>query len=156
RSSGPTMSSSTRADRPPSPSRPPRRYDGADDAQGRGRGGAMIDRATAGSIPDKPHTAMRDAEGRLLYEEMHPREGSAGPFTSFYHTFPITAARRVTRSERGWARPRREEDAREPLQRRLYDGSRLPPGTMLCYDRTPLLFSEHATLFIARPTETDE
>jgi homogentisate 1,2-dioxygenase len=116
----------------------------------------MIDRATAGSIPDKPHTAMRDAEGRLLFEEMHTREGFDGPFTYFYHQFPVTAARRVTRSERGWARPRQEEDAREPLQRRLYDGAGVPPGTMLCYDRTPLLFSEQATLWLARPTETDE
>jgi homogentisate 1,2-dioxygenase len=116
----------------------------------------VIDRMAVGSIPEKPHTAMRDAEGRLLYEEMHTREGFDGPFTYFYHLYPVTAARRVSISERGWARPRVDDDAREPLKRRLYDGTRVPPGTMLCYDRTPLFFSEEATVWLARPTQTDE
>ena len=41
----------------------------------------MIDRQTRGIVPDKPHTAMRGADGRLLYEEMHTRDGfdGAGP-----------------------------------------------------------------------------
>ena len=29
----------------------------------------MLDRMVAGVVPDKPHTALRDAAGRLRHEE---------------------------------------------------------------------------------------
>ena len=44
----------------------------------------MIDRMVAGQVPDKPHTALRDPEGRLRHEECLTRDGFDGPFTILY------------------------------------------------------------------------
>ena len=38
----------------------------------------MIERRFAGIIPPKPHTAFRDADGKLFYEEMFTRGGFSG------------------------------------------------------------------------------
>ena len=51
----------------------------------------MIDRQAMGLLPKKPHTALRDAKGGLFYEEMHTRGGFGGPFTYFYHRYPVAA-----------------------------------------------------------------
>jgi homogentisate 1,2-dioxygenase len=53
----------------------------------------MIERRFAGMLPPKPHTAFRDAEGKLFYEEMFTRGGFSGAFTYFYHRNPITPTR---------------------------------------------------------------
>ena len=53
----------------------------------------MLDRMTAGTVPDKPHTALRDDGGRLRHEECLTRDGFEGPFTIMYHAErPHTAA----------------------------------------------------------------
>ena len=41
----------------------------------------MLERMTAGEVPAKPHTALRDADGRLRHEECLTREGFDGPLT---------------------------------------------------------------------------
>jgi len=57
----------------------------------------MLDRMTAGEIPDRAHTALRDANGRLRHEECLTREGFEGPYTIMYHlerphpSAPVTA-----------------------------------------------------------------
>src|SRR4029079_14884499 len=56
---------------------------------------AMIHRHTAGVLPAKPHTAFRDADGKLLYEEMFTRLGSSDALTSFSHRRPVTPHREV-------------------------------------------------------------
>ena len=116
----------------------------------------MIDRQTRGIVPDKPHTAMRMPDGRLLYEEMHTRDGFDGAFTYFYHANPAPAPSRVRPSDRGFAPPKNEVGAADVLQRRLYDSAKLVAGSMLCYERTPLFFNEKATVWLARPSATDE
>ena len=45
----------------------------------------MLDRMTAGTVPDKPHTALRDAAGQLRHEECLTRDGFEGAFTILYH-----------------------------------------------------------------------
>ena len=66
----------------------------------------MIDRQSAGLLPDKPHTVCRAPDGKLLYEEMFTRGGFSGPFSYFYHRYPITPHREVALSDRGWPAPR--------------------------------------------------
>ena len=70
------------------------------------RGRPMIDRHRAGILPDKPHTAYRAPDGKLLYEEMLTRGGFGGAFSYFYHRFPVGAHRDAGLSHRGWRRAR--------------------------------------------------
>jgi homogentisate 1,2-dioxygenase len=81
----------------------------------------MIERRFAGLLPPKPHTALRDEQGKLFYEEMFTRDGFSGAFTAFYHRNPITPSREVSVTDRGFHAPALAEDALRPLKRRLYD-----------------------------------
>jgi homogentisate 1,2-dioxygenase len=116
----------------------------------------MIDRVTAGLLPDKPHTVLRAPDGALLYEEMFTRRGFDGPFSCFYHRFPVTSHREVSLSERGWPPPNPDPVAPRPLRRRLYDSGRLAPGGMLVDRRVPILFNDDVTVLLARPDSTDD
>ncbi len=116
----------------------------------------MIDRVTMGIIPDKPHTVLRDPRGELCYEEMHTRGGFAGAFSYFYHRFPVGAHTEVSATQRGFAVPAPDEKARHPLRRRLYDSNRVSEGGQLIDRRTPLLFNKDLTVYLARPSESDD
>jgi homogentisate 1,2-dioxygenase len=122
----------------------------------------MIDRQSCGLMPAKPHTALRLEGGRLVYEEMHTRGGFDGPFTYFYHLFPVTAALEVSDSQRGWARPELCEEALHPLRRRLYDGNQLwarlaAEGPRPALDaRLALLFNSDVALLLAAPQRDDD
>ncbi len=116
----------------------------------------MIDRQSAGHFPAKPHTVLRDAEGRLLYEEMHTRGGFSGPFTYFYHRYPITPHLEVAATSRGYAPAQPDDPAHHPLRRRLYLSERIPAGGQLLDRRTPILFNKDLTILLARPTESDD
>ena len=64
----------------------------------------MLDRMTAGVVPAKPHTALRDDAGRLRYEECLTRDGFDGPYTILYHQHrPHT--QEVAPVEHGWRLP---------------------------------------------------
>jgi homogentisate 1,2-dioxygenase len=116
----------------------------------------MIDRQSAGLLPDKPHTVCRAADGKILYEEMFTRGGFSGPFTYFYHRFPITPHREVEVAHRGWPAPKPDPDAQKPLRRRLYLSERIPAGGMLVDRRVPILFNKDVTVLLARPDVTDD
>ncbi len=116
----------------------------------------MIDRQSAGLLPDKPHTALRTADGELLYEEMHTRQGFGGAFTYLYHRFPVTAHREVATTTRGWQRPHPDPGGQTPLRRRLYQSDRLPAGGMLVDRRVPVLFNGDVTVLLARPAQSDD
>ena len=45
----------------------------------------MLERRSSGTIPEAPHTALRAADGRLLYEHCITRRGFDGPYTIAYH-----------------------------------------------------------------------
>jgi homogentisate 1,2-dioxygenase len=116
----------------------------------------MIDRQTVGLIPSKPHTVLRDAEGNLLYEEMHTRGGFSGPFTYFYHRYPVGVHEQVSPTSRGFPAPVAEEAGHFPIRRRLYQSDRIAAGGQLLDRRTPILFNRDLTITLARPTESDD
>jgi homogentisate 1,2-dioxygenase len=116
----------------------------------------MIDRMTMGLIPDKPHTILRGPKGELFYEEMHTRGGFSGAFTYFYHRYPITAHADVGLTSRGFPVAVVDEKALRPLRRRLYDSGRVAAGGQLIDRRTPVLFNKDLTIYLARPTESDD
>jgi homogentisate 1,2-dioxygenase len=116
----------------------------------------MIDRQSAGILPDKPHTVCRAPDGKMLYEEMFTRGGFSGPFTYFYHRFPVTPHTEVSVTKRGWAAPHPDPDAQAPLRRRLYLSDRIPAGGMLVDRRVPILFNKDLTVLLARPDVTDD
>jgi homogentisate 1,2-dioxygenase len=116
----------------------------------------VIDRQSCGVFPAKPHTAFRDPAGNLLYEEMHTRGGFGGPFTYLYHRYPVTAHTEVSMASRGFGAPVAQDDGRFPLRRRLYISDRIPAGGQLLDRRTPVLFNRDVTVWLARPTESDD
>ena len=116
----------------------------------------MIERRFAGMLPPKPHTAFRDAEGKLYYEEMFTRGGFSGAFTYFYHQKPITPTRDVAVSDRGFQSPIAAEDANKPLKRRLYDSNKIAGGGQAIDRRVAILFNRDVTVYLLRATETDD
>jgi homogentisate 1,2-dioxygenase len=45
----------------------------------------VLERQSRGRIPDAPHTQLKAADGRLLYEHCITRRGFDGPYTIAYH-----------------------------------------------------------------------
>jgi homogentisate 1,2-dioxygenase len=45
----------------------------------------MLERRSAGSLPEAPHTQLVAGDGRLLYEHCLTRQGFEGPYTIAYH-----------------------------------------------------------------------
>ncbi len=50
----------------------------------------MLHRHTLGRVPEKPHTAFYDEDGKLLMEQCVTREGFNGPFSILYFRTPPT------------------------------------------------------------------
>ncbi|HVR62378.1 MAG TPA: homogentisate 1,2-dioxygenase [Polyangia bacterium] len=117
----------------------------------------MLDRMTAGQIPAKPHTALRDGEGHLRHEECLTRDGFDGPFTILYHqNRPHTQA--VTRAAHGWTlpAPATGQPGPPPLARRHYRSQDLPRrGGPPCDARVPLLFNDDVVLGVVGPDDDD-
>jgi homogentisate 1,2-dioxygenase len=118
----------------------------------------MLDRMTVGTVPEKPHTALRDAAGTLRYEECLTREGFEGAYTIMYHVNrPHTAA--LADAAHGWRAPQaaeRLDSEVRPLARRHYRSQDLPAGGGPPVDaRVPLLFNDDVVLSAARPDAPD-
>ncbi|HSZ84171.1 MAG TPA: homogentisate 1,2-dioxygenase [Polyangia bacterium] len=115
----------------------------------------MLDRMTAGVVPDKPHTALRDASGTLRHEECLTRDGFDGPFTILYHEHrPHTAALAV--ATHGWEIPSPSDEQRRPLARRHYRTQELPRRGGAPVDaRVPLLFNDDVVLAVLHPDAPD-
>jgi homogentisate 1,2-dioxygenase len=115
----------------------------------------MLDRMAAGEIPAKPHTALRDAAGRLRHEECLTRDGFDGPFTILYHAErPHTAA--VATAAHGWEIPEAVDDKPLPLARRHYRSQDVPRrGGPPLDARVPLLFNADVVISIVHPDEAD-
>jgi homogentisate 1,2-dioxygenase len=113
----------------------------------------MLDRMTAGTVPDKPHTALRDGAGKLRHEECLTRDGFDGPFTILYHEHrPHTAA--LAPATHGWAIPTGEP--KRPLARRHYRTQDLPRRGGAPVDaRVPLLFNDDVVLGVLHPDASD-
>jgi homogentisate 1,2-dioxygenase len=115
----------------------------------------MLDRMTMGTVPDKPHTTLRDASGRLRHEECLTREGFEGAFTILYHEQrPHTAA--LADAAHGWNVPLLLEDAARRLARRHYRSQDLQPRGRAPVDaRVPLLFNDDVVLGVLHPDAPD-
>jgi homogentisate 1,2-dioxygenase len=113
----------------------------------------MLDRMTAGTVPDKPHTALRDAAGELRHEECLTRDGFDGPFTILYHEHrPHTAA--LAAATHGWEIP--SDRQMRPLARRHYRSQDLPRRGGAPVDaRVPLLFNDDVVLGVLHPDAPD-
>jgi homogentisate 1,2-dioxygenase len=117
----------------------------------------MLDRMVAGTVPDKPHTALRDASGRLRYEECLTRDGFEGPFTILYHAErPHTAA--LATPTHGWEVPELDDDdPARPLARHHYRSQELPRRGGSAIDaRVPLLFNDDVVLSVLYPDQADQ
>jgi homogentisate 1,2-dioxygenase len=115
----------------------------------------MIDRMAAGQVPDKPHTALRDPEGRLHHEECLTRDGFDGPFTILYHQDRPHVALPAPASH-GWEIPAAADDEPRPLARRHYRSQELARRGGAAVDaRTPLLFNDDVVLSVLHPDEPD-
>jgi homogentisate 1,2-dioxygenase len=115
----------------------------------------MLDRMTAGTVPDKPHTALRDAAGRLFHEECLTRDGFEGAFTILYHVErPHTAA--LATATHGWQIPQAPDAEARPLARRHYRTQDLQRRGGAPVDaRVPLLFNDDVVLGILHPDLPD-
>lgn len=114
----------------------------------------MLERRAAGELPPKHHVALRDAAGRLRYEECLTREGFEGPYTILYHrerpqALLPTDAPPEDLSPRGLG-----EYA--GLRRVHLRTSRVAGGAAVMHARVPLLYNNDLVLSVARPTRSDE
>ncbi len=114
----------------------------------------MIDRMTAGTIPAKPHTALR-RDGRLLHEHCLTRQGFDGPFTIAYRLHAPHVQTAWSRYDSALGPPVADNDRTAPLLRRHYLSHALGRGGAPLAARQPLLFSDDVILTIVRPTESD-
>jgi homogentisate 1,2-dioxygenase len=115
----------------------------------------MLDRMQAGVVPDKPHTALRDAEGRLRHEECLTREGFEGPYTILYHLERPHLSQPMTPAH-GWEIPGAADEEPRPLARRHYRSQELARrGGPPIDARVPLLFNDDVVLSVVNPDEPD-
>jgi homogentisate 1,2-dioxygenase len=114
----------------------------------------MLDRMVVGQVPAKPHTALRDPDGKLHHEECLTRDGFDGPFTILYHRErPHTQA--LARTPHGWDLPRAAAEGL-PLARRHYRSQDLAPRRGPPVDaRVPLLFNQDVVLGVVQPDADD-
>src|SRR6266545_840012 len=109
----------------------------------------------AGTVPDKPHTALRDDAGRLRNEECLTRDGFEGPFTILYHVErPHTAA--VAPAAHGWTIAPPVSGEHRPLARRHYRSQDLPVASAAPIDaRAPLLHNQDVVISAVKPNAAD-
>jgi homogentisate 1,2-dioxygenase len=119
----------------------------------------MLDRMQVGTVPDKPHTALRDGAGRLHHEECLTRDGFEGPYTILYHVErPHVAA--VAPAVHGWTLPPARGETADvearPLARRHYRSQDLPRPALGAIDaRVPLLHNEDLVISVIKPSAAD-
>jgi homogentisate 1,2-dioxygenase len=117
---------------------------------------------TAGTVPPKHHTALRDEAGQLRHEECLTRDGFDGPYTILYHQHRPHAFE-STRTAHGWRAPIAAEIAQKlgpetrPLARRHYRSQDLPRhgGGPPVDARVPLLFNADVVLSVLHPEIAD-
>jgi homogentisate 1,2-dioxygenase len=112
----------------------------------------MLDRVVQGAVPEKPHLAFRDTEGRLLFEEAYTREGFEGPYTLLYHRGRPHAVRSAPAAH-GFALPRPAPP--RALAKRHYRGAATPAGGAPVDARVPLLWNADVVIGVAAPTAED-
>jgi homogentisate 1,2-dioxygenase len=112
----------------------------------------MLDRASAGAIPPKPHLVFKGEDGAMRYEECITRGGFDGPFSILYHRHRPHEAKPVD-AARGFAAPAAQ--AVTELVRRHYRSLGGPAGGSALEGRRPLLFNADVVLGVVRPSRPD-
>jgi homogentisate 1,2-dioxygenase len=115
----------------------------------------VIERRCEGRVPPKHHIALRDAEGKLLYEECLTQTGFDGPYTIAYHQHrPHTQV--PAKVPHGWILPSAADSDGRALAKRHYRTQEMDRRTGPPVDtRVPLLFNEDVVLSVLFPTEAD-
>jgi homogentisate 1,2-dioxygenase len=113
----------------------------------------MLDRMACGELPPKHHVALRDAAGRLMYEECLTRVGFEGPYTILYHQRRPHEQQRAS-SAHGWETP--HAVAPRELAKRHYKTFELASSSLSPVDaRVPLLFNDDVVVSVVRPSAED-
>jgi len=113
----------------------------------------MLQRLSFGSVPPKPHTALRSEQGVLRYEECLTRAGFDGPYTIVYHEHRPHEAQ-PSEVRHGWeisgARPARALSRHHfrSFEQRFRAGAAVDV-------RVPLLENDDVVLSVAAPTAED-
>lgn len=113
----------------------------------------MLDRVACGELAAKPHAALRDALGKLRYEECLTRAGFDGPFSILYHLHRPQALQPL--AARLAAAEVQPAEFDHSLRRRHYRASLQHPGSSASASRAPLLENTDLRLSIAKPTAPD-
>jgi homogentisate 1,2-dioxygenase len=114
----------------------------------------VIERRCEGRVPPKHHTALRDADGQLFFEECLTRDGFEGPYTIAYHRGKPHTQQPAT-VDHGWTLPVPADQGR-PLAKRHYRTGAVPAREGAAVDvRVPLLFNEDVVLSTLSPTAAD-
>lgn len=113
----------------------------------------MIERLLLGTVSDKPHTVLRDAAGKLIYEECFTRRGFDSIYTIAYHSQAPMADVGYAPSKRGWAKPVAQDIAHT---RRLFHGESAKPGGKPIDARSVLLTNAQIDIGVLRPAEDDD
>lgn len=114
----------------------------------------MLTRVARGTLPEKPHTALRE-NGALLYEHCLTRQGFDGPYTILYHKHRPQAFEHKPCSKR-WVPLKQAEAAKtEPLARRHLKPLDEPLSGDSLEARLPLLFNDDVVVSRRSPTLSD-
>jgi homogentisate 1,2-dioxygenase len=113
----------------------------------------MLERLSKGTIPHKPHTALRGSSNELRYEECITRAGFDGPYTIAYHEHRPHEAEPVEaghgwRIEAGRSPPSLMRHHFKTFERRQRGGSALDA-------RLPLLENDDLVLSVLAPDSED-
>ncbi len=113
----------------------------------------MLDRMVCGEVAKKHHIALRDAEGRLRYEECLTRDGFDGPYTILYHR-ERPQTHQLAAAEHGWPAPMPAPAA--PLAKRHFRSQELPRRGGAPVDaRVPMMFGDDVVISVACPDAAD-
>jgi homogentisate 1,2-dioxygenase len=114
----------------------------------------MLDRHTLGTLADKPHTALRDAHNRLMWEECFTRHGFDGAYSILYHRHaPMDDVALGPAPGRGWPRPERTGAA---YLRRLFTAPSLALSGRPLDARRMLLVNDDVHFGVVKPTQDDD
>ena len=113
----------------------------------------MLERLAFGELPRKHHLALRNPEGRLLYESCLTRKGFDGPYTILYHQHRPQALRALGPAVLEPLAVDERGQRAAGLSRRHFRTLAIAPGQL---ERVPLLFNQDLVLGCFRPTQNDD
>ncbi|MCC6809659.1 MAG: homogentisate 1,2-dioxygenase [Deltaproteobacteria bacterium] len=113
----------------------------------------MIERLLLGTVADKPHIVLKDAHGKLLFEECFTRRGFDSSYTIVYHSHAPMPDEGYAPTQRGWPKPAATEASHA---RRLFHAEKTTRTGKALDARTVLLTNAQIDIGVVRPTEDDD